>query len=240
MSDVTNSAGTDVDTTNRYTNEWLAHAKTVLRRRYKAADVNTPRDVLDEMARNGTPHIKMTIASNPGASASTLRYLFRDGRGRDGWSGLCERLGWNPSTPTDLVTDIAETWMSGDGDAAVMLAVAANPNAAVHILEQLMALDWLRPEITRQIHRSIASNPAANAAMLKTLGRNQSVQVRARVGANANTNTATLDELATNMDEAIRYAVGGNSNTRAETLCVLAVDSSEAVREAVFLNSSYR
>jgi hypothetical protein len=133
-------------------------------------------------------------------------------------------------TPSEILAELI-----GSVNAAIRMAVGSNPTCPVALIETIdreynLAANWeTSPEELATLVRSrwewirstVAGNPAANAATLIELAKDELWQIKLAVAKNPHAPAEVL-QLLTNSDlDLIRDAVASNSNTSEETLNLL-------------------
>jgi hypothetical protein len=162
-----------------------------------ASNVNTPCDVIEEMAKNEkagcvieaiekNPYtyyvsdfadvedygqdIRYNIAANPNTPPNILAKMMKE----DAFfflEGIGEEIAQNPNTPADVLAKLADD----NSRIVIRMAVAHNPNTPSELLEKLGKDD--EPDVRKWV----AHNPNTPSALLEKLGKDGHHHVRSAV-----------------------------------------------------------
>jgi hypothetical protein len=172
--------------------------------------------VLDRLANDDDPLVRLHVAGSANAQAETLDRLAND-------DDPLVRLHVAGSANAQ-----AETLdrLANDQDEDVRYAVAENPRTGAATLDRLA-----RDEV-EDVRLSVAENPKAGVGTLGRLASDQHDRVRYAVAENPSTSSEALDLLAGDERQRLRHAVARNPSTSSETLRRLAGDDVVRVRAA--------
>jgi len=173
--------------------------------------------ILDRLARDSAPVVRMNVCHNPSTSEDTLTLLLRDPdpavraanprctpleltRLIDVRSRVVtEQVAGNPAAPSQLLDRLARTW---DSDAHA--AVAANPSTPPQTIRHLYRAGG------DQVRRLCLENPSCPEDLLRTRASAQAPHWRAVVAANPGAPIDLLHKLATDPAPEVLGALARN------------------------------
>lgn len=185
-----------------------------------ARNPNTSPDVLAQLVKTDSSHIRSTVAANPNTPISVLVALASDNNGY-----VRSRVARNPNTPPDVLALLAE-----DDDLDVRQAAACNPFMPLAMLERLASADGVR------VRDMAARNVTTPPTLLKRLACDIYNDVRIAVARNPNTPHDALELLASDGCKWVRRASACNPSTPAGALARLVADAEPEVRCAAERN----
>jgi hypothetical protein len=185
-----------------------------------AANTSTPPSVLQEMAEDRSTSVRANVAWNPVTPASALERLAAHGD-KYAWS-----LATNNALPAEMLSVLAK-----HKDKMVKERVAENSNTPQDVLE-----NWASRKSYTNLHKEIANNRSAPAAVLRALAAHPNEYVRRSVARNPATPTDILRYLSKAKDRLVRCAVAENSATPTDILLDLSKTEDWLVRRSLASN----
>lgn len=186
--------------------------------RERIAESSEYPEVLDVLANDAEESVIREVAKNKHASQETLIRLHdvrtEGGIFAGGQPVYGEELGSNPSTPPDVLAEIADSYLS-----ELQIAVAGNESAPITALEKL-GHKWS----DESVKAAVARNAFTPVNVLAELAQDRSVEVKTAVAKNASTPVNVLAELAKDPSFDVKTAVADNKATTADILQLLAGD----------------
>jgi len=166
-----------------------------------AADPNTPKKVLAELATDSEARIKDIIIDNPNVPSEALAELSMNKTYE-----IRVKVARNPNTPVEVLVKLSrdQTW-------DVRREVAANPNTPVETLVELSRDDQV--SYGKWVRSAVARNTNAPVDILVELSRDKVERVRQEVAMNPNTPVDILVKLSRSKEEAILREVATNPKT---------------------------
>ncbi|MEG3895206.1 MULTISPECIES: hypothetical protein [unclassified Microcoleus] len=193
-----------------------------------AKNPNTPVFILEQLAQYST-HIVQAIAANPNAPVSILRQAAQQDN-----SSTLKLLAKNPSTPTDILEELA----LNKGKDGVREEAFKNPNLDPLIIYRFELESQAAEEIAKanEFFASRLHSPYAIAQVL----RNGDLASRMKIARDRRTPVNILEQLARDPDESVRQVVVNNPNLPLSIHLELTHDPSDRVRRALATKSSGR
>ncbi|WP_108330238.1 WGR domain-containing protein [Limnohabitans sp. 2KL-1] len=179
---------------------------------------NAPVQLLEALAKDEDPFLRMSVAENPSTPIHVLEAL-----ANDEYYFLRSSVAKNPSTPPRILEVLGK-----DESDDVRCEVAINPNTTVQVLEAL-AKD-------KTVAESLVYNPITPAHLLAAMAKSKDHYVRSEVAANPSTPLHVLEVLAKDKNIDVRCEVAANQKTPAQVLEVLGKGKNIDVRRKVAAN----
>ena len=212
---------------------------------YIAANLNTPIDVLKELARNQDVggYITANVASNPSTPDSIAKYIIDD----NSHYGRNHQIASNPNTPLSRLKYLMDNYsivhpsiVKNPNASTEMLDLlakkvdfrsdphfASNPNTPVHILEKLTGPGS---------NSEVAGNLSTPIYLLEKIVKSGGSQ---EVAKNINTPLYLLEISARDENSYVRRAVIQNTNTSSKILALLAKDKENEISRAAKRHHNY-
>lgn len=188
-----------------------------------AKNPQTPTFILEKLIENNRS--KYAVAENSNASANLLRKLATENN-----EELLRRIANNPSTPTDLLIELANRPVEQTINNVKSIRKRVLNNSSFSILNsyQILSEQEEKKEIEQanQILVKRTDSPYALARVLETGDQN----IKISAATNPKTPIQVLEQLAKDQDETVRSVMAQNLNLPLNTLLELAEDSSVKVR----------
>ena len=198
-----------------------------------AASPQAPVQLLELLAKDKEPLVRLAIAENPRVPLA-LRVAFLEVLAKESDSEVCARVAENIDTPAEVLEELARS----SEEYIRQLSAEKVLNDREHQLRARFG--WLPVEFAKdreqKVRAGIAENPNSPALLLEALANDKEERVRESVAANPNSPVSLLDALAKDTDELIRRSVAWNPNTPVAVLEALAKDKALWVRKAVAKN----
>ncbi len=197
-----------------------------------ASNPNAPVQLLEALAKDEDPFLRMSVAENPSTPIHVLEAL-----ANDEYYFLRSSVAKNPSTPPRMLEVLGK-----DESDDVRFEVAINPNTTVQVLEALakdktvaesLAYNPITPahllaamakSKNHDVRSDVAAIPIAPRNVLEVLAKDKNIDVRCEVAANQKTPAQVLEVLGSGKNTDERRRVAANPNTSLHTLEALAKD----------------
>lgn len=193
-----------------------------------AKNPNTPVFILEQLAEYGADMVQ-AIAANPNAPVSILRQAAQQDN-----SSTLKMLAKNPSTPTDVLEELA----LNKGKDGVREEAFKNSNIDPLIVYRIELESQAAEEIAKanEFFASRLHSPYAIAQVL----RNGDLASRMKIARDRRTPLNILEQLARDPDESVRQVVVSNPNLPLSIHLELTHDPSDRVRRALVTKFSGR
>ena len=208
-------------------------------RRAVAQNENSPGEILNKMSEVGDyyDNVWEEIAENISTPPATLAILFNKTKepqfDYDLRYAIQKIIARNPSTPTELLTDIFNASLGRMMGHSVQTQLAKNPNLPLEIIEVLASSD------SSMVRGVISANPATPANLVEKLAEDEDVFVKMYVfrGNFDKLSPSSIKRLSEDEDLNVRAQVGYKSKDP-ELLEKLSNDPAPFVRMKVAMNKA--